>query len=178
MTPKQYRQETQRTEPTPEEYEEIADQLVGRDVRILHAIIGISTESGELSDAAKKAMFYGRSLDRVNLIEEVGDLLWYTAIILNECNVDFEDVMERNIAKLRVRFPGKFDPERAANRDLEAERDALESSSDKDLIVAWLENGAPGLDREVFVLGGPRSMFGEMKRAIQDEEWRASDGRR
>lgn len=126
MKPTQYKQETTRTEPTAEEYEEIAARATGTDIRILHAIIGISTESGELNDALKKALFYGRPMDKVNLIEEAGDLLWYTAVLLNECDVSFEEVMERNIAKLRTRFPDKFDPERARNRDLDAERKVLE----------------------------------------------------
>ena len=46
-------------------------------VRILHAAIGCVTESGELLDALKKQIFYGRELDVVNVKEEAGDILWY-----------------------------------------------------------------------------------------------------
>jgi hypothetical protein len=38
--------------------------------------------------------------------------------------------MDRNIAKLRTRYPEKFASDRALNRDLEAERKVLEGISE------------------------------------------------
>ena len=52
--------------------------------RLIHGMVGISTESGELLDALKKHLMYGKSLDLVNIKEEVGDVLWYCALILDE----------------------------------------------------------------------------------------------
>lgn len=40
--------------------------------------------------------------------------------------IDFYKCLENNINKLRVRFPDKFDTEKALNRDLESERKELE----------------------------------------------------
>lgn len=40
--------------------------------------------------------------------------------------LDFEQLLTNNINKLRVRFPDKFDADRAINRDLDAERNELE----------------------------------------------------
>ena len=94
--------------------------------RLLHAGIGIATESGEFLDALKKAIFYGKELDRVNLKEELGDLLWYIAIAMDELGTDFETEMERNIKKLKARYPEKFRKEDALERDLEKERGILE----------------------------------------------------
>lgn len=45
-----------------------------------HAVIGYFTECGEFVDQYKKHMFYGRELDKTNLIEELGDMCWYLAL--------------------------------------------------------------------------------------------------
>ena len=42
-----------------------------------HAKIGMITELGELGDLIKRAFVYGKPFDPVNLMEEVGDYLWY-----------------------------------------------------------------------------------------------------
>ena len=94
--------------------------------RLLHAGMGIATEAGEFLDALKKSVFYGKELDRVNLKEELGDLLWYMAIAMDELGTDFETEMERNIEKLRARYPERFTKEKALERDLEKEREILE----------------------------------------------------
>ncbi|AGG57979.1 hypothetical protein VPBG_00207 [Vibrio phage helene 12B3] len=94
--------------------------------RILHAAIGLCTESGELIDALKKSIFYGRELDIVNVKEEAGDILWYLAILFDEIGTDFETEQARVIAKLEARFPEKFTEEAAYNRDLKTEREILE----------------------------------------------------
>ena len=95
--------------------------------RLLHAGIGLSTEAGEFLDALKKHIFYGKELDRVNMAEELGDLFWYMAIVADELGVEFESVMEKNIAKLKARYGDKFSESRAENRDLETERDILDT---------------------------------------------------
>ena len=96
------------------------------DDRLLHAGIGIATESGEFLDALKKHVFYGKDLDRVNLKEELGDLLWYIAIAMDELGTDFNTEQLRNIAKLSARYPEKFTREAAEFRDLLKERQILE----------------------------------------------------
>jgi hypothetical protein len=45
-------------------------------LRLLHASLGLASEAGELIDAVRLR----GPLDRTNLIEEVGDLLWYAAL--------------------------------------------------------------------------------------------------
>lgn len=95
-------------------------------LRLLHGGIGLATESGEFLDALKKHIFYGKPLDRVNLAEELGDLFWYCAIIADELNVPFEQIMNTNIAKLKARYGEKFSEERAENRNLGKEREILE----------------------------------------------------
>lgn len=95
--------------------------------RIIHAAMGCVTESGELLDALKKQMFYGRELDITNVKEEAADLLWYLAILYDELGTDFGTEQERVINKLKARFPEKFNEDDAFDRDLSKEREILEN---------------------------------------------------
>ena len=126
MNSKDYIQDAIRTEST--DFSAMNDRLMNDGTkRLLHAGIGLSTEAGEFLDALKKHIFYGKELDRVNLKEEMGDLFWYLAIACDELNVEFEPLMETNIAKLKARYGEKFSEQRAENRDLGTERTILES---------------------------------------------------
>jgi uncharacterized protein YabN with tetrapyrrole methylase and pyrophosphatase domain len=58
--------------------------------------------------------------------EEVGDTLWYLAIVCRHLGMSFEQIMQQNIEKLRARFPDKFNQDDALNRDLNKERQTLE----------------------------------------------------
>jgi NTP pyrophosphatase (non-canonical NTP hydrolase) len=95
-------------------------------IRILHASMGLSTEAGELLDAMKKHIFYGKKLDMVNLQEELGDIFWYAAQLADAAGFTFEDTMEKNIAKLKARYPDRFTEKDAVNRNLDVERKILE----------------------------------------------------
>lgn len=125
MTPKQFVKAVLRTESKDEDAIKVR-LIKGQTYRILHAAMGIATESGELLDAVKKYVFYGKDIDYVNINEEAGDLLWYLALLLDAIGVDFESVMDKNINKLKARYLEKFDNGQANNRDLEKERDILE----------------------------------------------------
>lgn len=97
-------------------------------LRLLHAVIGLCTEVGELQDAVKKHLFYGKDLDLTNLREEGGDLFWYLALLaayLGESN--FTSMLKLNIEKLKTRYPEKFTENKAVNRDVAAEREVLET---------------------------------------------------
>jgi NTP pyrophosphatase (non-canonical NTP hydrolase) len=95
---------------------------------ILHGVIGLATEAGELLEAVFKAMNKGQQLDLVNMKEEVGDGKWYMAVLANACGFTWGDDEQANIAKLRKRFPNAFTEHDANTRDLDAERKVLEDS--------------------------------------------------
>lgn len=97
--------------------------------RIFHHILGILTESGELSEQLLDH-FVADDIDHTNLAEEVGDLCWYQSGLLDAIGADYEDVLNRNIAKLRLRYPNKFTSADAINRNLAAERTLLEGGND------------------------------------------------
>lgn len=128
MTPNEYQKLALRTEKTPDFIRGTADDKMM--ARLLHALLGMCTETGEIHDMVKKHMMYGKDFDPVNVIEECGDTLWYIALALNAVGYSMEDCMRRNIEKLRVRFPDRFTSEAALNRDLDAERKTLERGSE------------------------------------------------
>lgn len=102
-------------------------------VRLLHAAMGMVTEAGELLDVLKKNIFYGKEIDMVNLEEELGDLLWYKSVTISAMNemgykTDDEQIMTKNIAKLRARYGENFSEKAALTRNLQKERDTLENN--------------------------------------------------
>lgn len=97
---------------------------------LLHGLIGIMTESGELADAILAAYDTGETkLDRINVIEEIGDVLWYCAIALEAVGSNITEAKQANIAKLAKRFPDRFTADAAIVRNLQAERATLESNT-------------------------------------------------
>lgn len=94
---------------------------------LAHAIMGIVTEAGELEDAYKKWVIYNKEIDPVNLKEELGDLEWYIALLMRYLDTNHEEIWEMNIRKLRIRYPHKFTEFDTLNRNLEIERQSLES---------------------------------------------------
>lgn len=100
--------------------------LTENEARIFHAAMGLATEAGEILDAVKKFVFYGKPLDLVNLKEEGGDSFWYLARLAQALGISFEDMMSTNLKKLHARYGGKFTQEKALTRDLKAEREVLE----------------------------------------------------
>ena len=112
---------------------------------LIHAIIGIATESGELVDALCKVLSDRKAdgfatIDFVNVAEEGGDVLWYMAALAKATGCDIEKMMEINIAKLKARYPDKFTETAAIDRNITAERDILESGFQGELFVPISEN--------------------------------------
>lgn len=96
------------------------------DPRLLHGIIGKVTEGGELLKVAVNAL-NGLPVDKVNLLEELGDDKWYDAIICDSQGLTMTQVLAANRAKLTRRYPKGFTQDAAINRNTDAERVILES---------------------------------------------------
>jgi NTP pyrophosphatase (non-canonical NTP hydrolase) len=118
------------SKPTPE-----MEKRAGSCLRLLHGAMGCGTESGELLDAVKRYIFYGKEVDEVNIIEEMGDIEWYLAILRDLLGVSQEDVQRRVIKKLSVRYGEKFSEVGALVRDFLKEREALETVFDVTVTV-------------------------------------------
>jgi NTP pyrophosphatase (non-canonical NTP hydrolase) len=60
-----------------------------------HAFLGLSSEVGELTDAYKKVIGYGKKLDTTNVLEEIGDISYFLARVLDELFYKHEEPFSR-----------------------------------------------------------------------------------
>lgn len=95
---------------------DIVRTILPLDLDLIHMIMGISGEAGELLDAVKKATIYRKPLDYPNIIEELGDLEFYLEGLRQILGITREQVLEQNIAKLRVRYGQKYSDKAAQDR--------------------------------------------------------------
>ena len=105
---------------TPNEYQKLAmttlnPELSPRDV-LINGVMGLCGESGEAIDIVKKHLHQGHPLDREALIKELGDIAWYLAETATALDVSLEEVLARNIEKLKKRYPEGFSSENSRNR--------------------------------------------------------------
>ena len=83
---------------------------------LINGVMGLCGEAGEAIDLVKKHLAQGHELDRDALIRELGDVAWYLAETAYALDVSLEEVLQRNIDKLRARYPEGFVSERSVNR--------------------------------------------------------------
>ena len=93
---------------------------------LIHAALLITSEAGEIADVIKKHYAYGRPLDTIHLIEEVGDCVWGINLLLKTIGVEWSEVLDVNIAKLEARYPDlRFNDQHSVNRDKVREEAAI-----------------------------------------------------
>lgn len=83
---------------------------------IINGLFGLSGEAGELTDMIKKWIFHEKELDEDHAKKELGDVMWYAAMICESFGWSLDEIMQMNIDKLKKRYPEGFDTERANNR--------------------------------------------------------------
>lgn len=70
-------------------------------------ILGLVGESGEVAEKFKKIIRDKNGElsndDKQEIAKELGDVLWYTAVIADYLGVNFEDVAQTNLQKLASR---------------------------------------------------------------------------
>ena len=95
----------------------ILGQMEPYQAYIWHMATGVSGEAGELLDAVKKHVVYQKPLDRVNIIEELGDLEFYMEGLRQQLGISRKQTLEQNKRKLAVRYAGyEYSNEAAQNR--------------------------------------------------------------
>ncbi len=90
---------------------------------VIYTSYTLLTSLNELSDIIKGYIAYNKEIDTFEEKRILRCICYNYKKLLGEYYVD--DILERNINKLRVRFPQAFDTEKALNRDLESERKEL-----------------------------------------------------
>ena len=97
--------------------ETILGELTPTDAHLLHMVIGISGECGELLDAVKKSTIYQKTLDRENVVEELGDIEFYLEGLRQCLDITREETIAENIGKLATRYKGfKYTDDQAQKR--------------------------------------------------------------
>ena len=116
-----YNEKKERDFVTVNEYQQLAmttlnPALSQKDV-LINGVMGLCGESGEAIDIVKKHLAQGHELDREGLIKELGDVAWYLAETAYALDVPLEEVLQRNIDKLKARYPEGFNTARSLRRE-------------------------------------------------------------
>lgn len=84
--------------------------------KLLNCAMGISGEAGEVTDMTKKWAFQGHYLNDKDVIEELGDVMFYIVNYASTLNIKMEDVLKANVDKLMKRYPHGFSKEDSLKR--------------------------------------------------------------
>lgn len=106
---------------TINEYQKLAMTTLNPDLNkkdvLINGVMGLCGESGECIDIVKRHLAQGHELNREELIKELGDVAWYLAETAFALDVELEEVLLRNIEKLKKRYPEGFSTEKSINRE-------------------------------------------------------------
>ena len=74
---------------------------------LLHLVLGLVGESGEVAEKFKKWIRDLDSdesrIDRADIAKELGDVLWYVAVLADYLDLALDDIATANLAKLASR---------------------------------------------------------------------------
>ena len=159
-----------------ESYTDLALKTLNKEIfeqkdLILNASLGLSGEVGEVNDIIKKYMYHGHKLDddtKEKIILELGDVCWYVALMAWAIDkTKFEDVLNKNIAKLEKRYHGEFSTEKSVNRKEDSDNSCEEKKNDCDRFHK--------IDYDEFdkmKINCTNDCDFEFETTITDEEWR------
>jgi NTP pyrophosphatase (non-canonical NTP hydrolase) len=97
---------------TFDEYQKLALRTAASDQddfnQLMHWVLGTVAESGEVAAKFQKIIRDKNSVvspeDIKEIETEIGDVLWYLAVLANHLGLSFETLAEKNIAKLASRL--------------------------------------------------------------------------
>ena len=105
---------------TINEYQQLAMTTLNKDLDkrdiLINGVMGLCGEAGEAIDLVKKWLAQGHELNRERLVKELGDVAWYIAEIATALGVTLEEVLAKNIEKLKARYPDGFKYSDSINR--------------------------------------------------------------
>ena len=81
-----------------------------------NASMGLVGEAGEVTDIIKKYAYQGHELEIEELIDELGDVMYYLCWLCILLQIDFSETCFNNMNKLTKRYPNGFEAERSINR--------------------------------------------------------------
>ena len=89
---------------TADFYEARAGQtaIFPKDKALEYLALGMTSEAGEVAGKVKKLIRDGKG-DKVAIAYEIGDVLWYCAVLASELGVSLNTIMQNNLKKLHGR---------------------------------------------------------------------------
>ena len=69
--------------------------------------LGIAGEAGDVASCIKKTFIHDND-QKAGIRENIGDTLWYAAMICNFFGWNMQEILEENIGKLKKRYPNGF----------------------------------------------------------------------
>lgn len=82
--------------------------IMSRPLIVANYAMGLTGEAGEVTDLLKKNVFHGHALNREEVEKEIGDFMHYAVGLATLFNLDMEVILEKNIKKLKERYPNGF----------------------------------------------------------------------
>lgn len=83
--------------------------------------LGVAGEAGEVAELIKKHLYHPHvMIIEADIIDEMGDVLWYLAFLAEVLGTDLETVARANIGKLLARYPQGF-PKQTLDTELDSE---------------------------------------------------------
>ena len=90
-----------------EECKRTVRDFSSKEVEIMTWGLGIASEAGDVAGCIKKT-FVHKNDQKEGIKENLGDTMWYIAMICNFFDWDIEDVFKENMYKLHKRYPQGF----------------------------------------------------------------------
>ena len=89
---------------TADFYEERASltAIYPKEKALEYLALGLTSEAGEVAGKVKKLIRDGKG-DKKAIASEIGDVLWYCAMLAKETKVSLNDIMKDNLKKLYSR---------------------------------------------------------------------------
>lgn len=89
-----------------------AKQFDSNETAIITWGLGITGEAGDVASCIKKTFMHDND-QRAGIRENLGDTMWYIAMICNSFGWNMDEIMEENVKKLKTRYPNGFDANNA-----------------------------------------------------------------
>ncbi len=91
---------------------EMLDHEYGNvDPKLVHIILGIASEGGEVADVLKSAICYDETINITKLKKELGDLLFFIRALCTFYGWNEDDIRNLNLKSLIKRCPNGFNIE-------------------------------------------------------------------
>jgi NTP pyrophosphatase (non-canonical NTP hydrolase) len=89
-----------------------------KDKEIMTWGLGVAGEAGDVAGCIKKTVSHKN--DQIpGIRENLGDTMWYMAMIANYFGWDFDEILQENIEKLQKRYPQGFSQEGAKRKGVD-----------------------------------------------------------